>query len=77
MYEKGINDLLLCGLLPGFPRGIKVARLEMLCKSKWYLYQEAAANETGNVDGCFDDAPDKSEASRSTSQGQIIRYFRV
>jgi hypothetical protein len=41
---------------------------EMLCKTKWYLYQEAAANETGNVDGCFFEAPDKSEASRSTSQ---------
>jgi len=30
---------------------------EMLCKTKWYLYQEAAANETGNVDGCFFEAP--------------------
>jgi len=29
----------------------------MLCKTKWYLYQEAGANETGNVDGCFFEAP--------------------
>jgi hypothetical protein len=47
---------------------------EMLCKTIIGFSSElarvpnvATANETGNVDGCFFEAPDKSEASRSTS----------
>jgi hypothetical protein len=39
---------------------------EMLRKTKWYLYQEAATNETGNVDGCF------FEASASAKQVGVL-----
>ncbi len=78
LYEKGINDgstelrRTSCGRrvaawVPMRDKGSQEP--EMLRKSKWYLYQEAAAKETGNVDGCFGEAP------ASAKQAGVLHLF--
>ncbi len=58
MYGKVINCLREAGGCAGSSTvKIKVAIPETLCKTNLYLYRQAAANETRNVDGCFFEAP--------------------
>lgn len=58
MYEKEIKLSAEGGRLRGFSiLEIEVAIPETLCKTNLYLYREASADETRNVDGCFIEAP--------------------